>query len=118
MIKEIDPKSMTNTMMITINYIKEMIEKIHFEIRLINKTMQKNKNIYFLKSFRAQNCSDNLNNLELHKKILNDRLEMLTKLTHLTGANLLKSTEDEIYDVNDFKNKYNDFENEYSVVLY
>jgi hypothetical protein len=116
LLKEIDKTNMTNTLILCLSSLNEMINYIHYEIKTINKKISDNKKIYILKYFRGQDFTENLNNLENYKLLLNERLNRLMKLLPLANTNLLKPHIDN--ENQQIVGQFTDIELDYSVILY
>lgn len=66
----------------TFKYLDDILKTIEKEIENINIEIKNHKNKWFHK-LRSSNCSSMLGNLIKHKKILDERFELLIKLINI-----------------------------------
>lgn len=67
---------------IALNNLHEISEKISLELKEIKKDLEYSETLYF-KSFRNHKYLKSLENLKKHSKILDDRLDLVIKLSVL-----------------------------------
>ena len=70
------------TFNIALNNLHEISEKISLELKEIKKDIEFTKTLYF-KQFRSHKYMKNLENLKKHSKILDNRLDLVIKLSDM-----------------------------------
>tara|TARA_Y200000002_G_C22589983_1_gene624775 strand:+ start:607 stop:1038 length:432 start_codon:yes stop_codon:yes gene_type:complete len=70
------------TFNIALNNLHEISEKISLELKEIKKDIEYTKTLYF-KQFRSHKYMKNLENLKKHSKILDNRLDLVIKLSDM-----------------------------------
>lgn len=84
LLKEVSRDKMSsNTILLCLDSLSDIIKKIECELHNIDKMMRYNKTLIFLQSFRCYDCSSNMKKLEEHKNILETRLKRFINLLNI-----------------------------------
>jgi hypothetical protein len=76
LIKELDIKHKTKTIMESIRSLKECIQNIENELCIVHEKLAYNKTIWMLKNIRSYKCTNSIINLEILKQQLDNRTQM------------------------------------------
>ena len=63
--------------------LRDIMFKIEGELNKIQKTMEYNNNIWFMKRFRKYDCVGSLNKLKTYKKVLDNRMKLIKEITKI-----------------------------------
>ena len=77
------PESNTNSILISLNNVKDIIKQIEEELISIHKKIEYNESLYILQSIRSYDCSLDLENITTKIMILDRRSDYLFRILRL-----------------------------------
>jgi len=82
LMKQLDNKDISDTINLSLHGLHNIIDKINKEIDLINLQIKEHK-LKWLSSLRGAEYTKTVNKLVIHKKIMDERLDILLKLLNM-----------------------------------